>query len=589
MWGFTKGMRDSKPFGLPEELLRPGKVVADPVHGDIGLTRLEMMVVDTPPFQRLRRVKQLGATHEVYPGATHTRFSHSLGAVRAVQVLLDFAVAQRDGLHPVPDLLSQWEEDDDKTYNREFARATVLARLGALLHDFCHVPFGHSVEDEMGILEPHDENRWRLEELWNRFDPDLRKLFAHEGLEEALQDIVAPSLGINSPVVRKEYPFVLDLVGNTICADLVDYLTRDHIFAGLPVALGHRFLSALFITPDGPNEFNRRRMALSIARNGQERGDVVTELLKYLRYRFELTERVLVHHAKLRADAMIGKLLLLWRADIKARPELYPMAEDDGLDSELRASRYVERQLLKRGDDGLLEFLADGAEIENPSQELQTVSQLAQELIDRKLFPEIARCHAGSAPASELREKYKHPHKRLAQERELAEYAEIAPWQVAIWLPPEEMHLKVAKVLVFDGSSVTPFDKHELHGRKRGAELDDLHRSLWTINVFVHASVSSEAREEILVRLAQRWGIRWPELAGDYGENTDRWPDELSAKRLAKEFNRSSEDAAALLDEVEAVPTRQSDNPATFAAVHARYAEIARDLWSEPEEPTSTS
>jgi len=585
-------MRDSRPFSLPGELLTPGKVVADPVHGDIGLTRLEMMVVDAPPFQRLRRVKQLGATHEVYPGATHTRFSHSLGAVRAVQVLLDFAVAQRDGLHPVPDLLAQWEEEGEVVYNRELARATVLARLGALLHDFCHVPFGHSVEDEMGILEPHDKNRWRLQELWDRFDPDLKELFANEGLEEALQDIVAPSLGINSSVVRSEYPFVLDLVGNTICADLVDYLTRDHVFAGLPVALGHRFLSALFVTPDGPNEFNRRRMALSIARDGHERSDVVTELLKYLRYRFELTERVLVHHAKLRADAMVGKLLLLWKRDVAAQPELYPMVGDADLGSEVRASRYIERQLLKRGDDGLLEFLADGAEIENPSPELRRASQLAQELIDRRLFPEIARCHAGAAPAAELRGKYKDPQVRLGQERGLAEYAEIEPWQVAIWLPPEEMHLKVAKVLVFDGSSVTPFDQHELHGRKRGAELDDLHRALWTINVFVHSSVSPDAREEILVRLAQRWGIRWPQLAGDYSENTDRWPDELAANRLAKERNRSPEDAAALLAEVEAVPARAREEPSTFKAVQARYVEVAEELWADDdasEEPTSTS
>jgi HD superfamily phosphohydrolase len=587
-------MRESEPFGLPSNLLRPGKVIADPVHGDIGLTRLEMMVVDTPPFQRLRRVKQLGSTHEVYPGATHTRFSHSLGAVRAVQALLDFAVAQRDGLHPVPDLLSQWEAMGERPYNRELARATVLARLGALLHDFCHVPFGHSIEDEMGILKPHDKNRWRLEHLWRGFDPDLKSLLGTEGLDEALKAVVAPSLGIDNKIVDEEYPFVLDLVGNTICADLVDYLTRDHVFAGLPVALGHRFLSAFFITPDGENEFNRRRMALSVSRDGHERTDVITELLKYLRYRFELTERVLVHHAKLRADAMIGKLLLLWEQDIENRPEAYPAEEDAGLKPKKRASRYIERQLLDRGDDGLLEFLADAGRTYEPSPDLEKVSKLARELLDRKLFPEIARCDARAAPATELRKKYKKPKKRLKLERELAEYAEIEPWQVSIWLPPEEMHLKVAKVLVFDGSSVTPFDKHELHGRKRGADLDDLHRSLWAINVLVHSSVSEEQREEILVRLAQLWGIRWDNLAANYGDNTDRWPDELAVKRLANVHNKSPEEAMSLLAQAERVPARSGGaSPTVFAAVQARYAEIAEQAWSsasaENSPPASTS
>jgi HD superfamily phosphohydrolase len=50
---------------------------------------LEVAVVDSRPFQRLRRVRQLGMTHLVYPGAVHTRFSHSLGAVRVAQLLLD--------------------------------------------------------------------------------------------------------------------------------------------------------------------------------------------------------------------------------------------------------------------------------------------------------------------------------------------------------------------------------------------------------------------------------------------------------------------------------------------------------------------
>src|SRR5215217_9241066 len=102
-WGFTEGQRtlDETPWGLPELVLRPGKVHTDPVHGDVYLTVLEQWLVDTPPFQRLRRVRQLGTTHLVYPGATHTRFSHSLGTVRVVQNLLDAVISQRDGLHPV--------------------------------------------------------------------------------------------------------------------------------------------------------------------------------------------------------------------------------------------------------------------------------------------------------------------------------------------------------------------------------------------------------------------------------------------------------------------------------------------------------
>jgi HD superfamily phosphohydrolase len=85
-----------------------GKVITDPVHGDIVLMPIEMRIVDSPPFQRLRRVRQLGTTHLVYPGASHSRFSHSLGALKAVQALLDAVLSQRLGLHSTPDLVTQW-------------------------------------------------------------------------------------------------------------------------------------------------------------------------------------------------------------------------------------------------------------------------------------------------------------------------------------------------------------------------------------------------------------------------------------------------------------------------------------------------
>jgi uncharacterized protein len=59
--------------------LSPGKIVVDSIHGDIHLTQREIEVIDTPSFQRLRRLKQLAMAQMTYPNATHTRFAHSLG------------------------------------------------------------------------------------------------------------------------------------------------------------------------------------------------------------------------------------------------------------------------------------------------------------------------------------------------------------------------------------------------------------------------------------------------------------------------------------------------------------------------------
>jgi HD superfamily phosphohydrolase len=344
-WGLTEAQRRAEPWGLSEKILGPAMVVTDPIHQDVFLTSLEVTFVNTEPFQRLRRIKQLGNTHLVYPGATHSRFAHSLGSVRVAQDLIDAIIDQRNTRKPVPDLFQEWDDGRTRAFEalahrssseeaideadttafftafaaveRQFGEAIVAARLGALLHDLCHVPFGHSIEDELNILVPHDENARRFDRLWARLrlpatlDAQLRQ----GGLYRELRGLILPkeadalSKRTNAPALR--YPFVEDIVGNTICADLLDYLERDHRATGLPVALGRRFVSSFYVTPKG-NPETEQHMVLRIGRDGRERTDVVTEVLKYLRYRYELSERALVHHSKLGADAMIGKALEMW-------------------------------------------------------------------------------------------------------------------------------------------------------------------------------------------------------------------------------------------------------------------------------------
>lgn len=145
------------PWGLPVSVLAPGKVITDPVHRDIHLSTLEIAVVDSRPFQRLRRIRQLGNTHLVYPGAVHSRFSHSLGALSVAEKLLKIVRHQGNQLHGVrEDLFAEWVMGAGDEADKKWKEARVLARLGALLHDLCHLPAGHTVEDDLGILEPHD-------------------------------------------------------------------------------------------------------------------------------------------------------------------------------------------------------------------------------------------------------------------------------------------------------------------------------------------------------------------------------------------------------------------------------------------------
>ena len=96
--------------GTPDStsLLKPAKTIRIAVSGDVLLTQLEIDLIDTPDFQRLRRVRQLGTACFVYPTALHTRFDHSLGTLAIAIRMLD---SIRKNAHNNP---SQRDIDDDQ-------------------------------------------------------------------------------------------------------------------------------------------------------------------------------------------------------------------------------------------------------------------------------------------------------------------------------------------------------------------------------------------------------------------------------------------------------------------------------------------
>src|SRR5690606_7249988 len=135
-------------------------VIRDPVHGDIYLLPGEEEILDSPPVQRLRGIKQNGTGYLVYPGCVHTRFDHSLGVLAAAQKLLDQVA--RHG-HPVT------------------PREARIVRASALVHDISHIPFGHALEDEAGLFDRHDR-RERLDVFLQ--DGPLAQVLARQGLAE---------------------------------------------------------------------------------------------------------------------------------------------------------------------------------------------------------------------------------------------------------------------------------------------------------------------------------------------------------------------------------------------------------------------
>ncbi|HMA20427.1 MAG TPA: HD domain-containing protein, partial [Gemmatimonadaceae bacterium] len=115
------------------------EILRDPIWNNIRVDELTLQLIDTDVFQRLRYVRQLGLAFLVYPGATHSRFEHALGAYHLARATLAL-LSERDGLGGAD------------------AEEQAIVRAAALLHDIGHYPFSHALE-EIGQLHHEDVAR----------------------------------------------------------------------------------------------------------------------------------------------------------------------------------------------------------------------------------------------------------------------------------------------------------------------------------------------------------------------------------------------------------------------------------------------
>ena len=175
--------------------LNKKKIFNDPIYGFITINHdILFDLIEHPYFQRLRRIKQLGLTHLVYPGALHTRFHHCIGAMhlmgQAVEVI-------RSKGHTITDKEAEG------------------VSIAILLHDIGHGPFSHTLEHSIVSGISH-------EEISTLFMDELNKKFKGK-LDLALK------------IFRNKYPkkFLHQLVSSQLDMDRIDYLKRDSFYSGV--------------------------------------------------------------------------------------------------------------------------------------------------------------------------------------------------------------------------------------------------------------------------------------------------------------------------------------------------------------------
>lgn len=178
-----------------EASLKSQKIINDPIYGFITIpSELIFTIIDHPFFQRLRRIKQLGLTDFVYPGALHTRFHHAIGAMHLMSITLD-------------NLRIKGTEISDDEYE--------AALTAILLHDIGHGPFSHALEYSLLHGVPHE---------------DLSLLII-----ELLNQELSGKLDLVLRIFKNQYErkFFNQLVSSQLDIDRLDYLQRDCFFTGV--------------------------------------------------------------------------------------------------------------------------------------------------------------------------------------------------------------------------------------------------------------------------------------------------------------------------------------------------------------------
>ena len=189
------------------------KLINDPVYGLIHIrTPLIFDIIEQPLFQRLRRIKQTGLTHLVYPGAQHTRFHHALGAMHLMGMAIDELRIRQTDISPL-------EEE-----------AVLIA---VLLHDIGHSPYSHALERL--IIEADHES------IGKAIIAHLAKEFG-KPLELALEMFTN----------KYNRPFFHQLISGQLDLDRLDYLSRDSFYTGVAEGVvGHdRILRMLRVIDD---------------------------------------------------------------------------------------------------------------------------------------------------------------------------------------------------------------------------------------------------------------------------------------------------------------------------------------------------
>lgn len=563
------------------------------LYGDQRVSPGELEIIHTPALQRLYGLRQLGLTDRVFIDASHSRIHHVVGVLAQVDKLVNAIVAN---LRKTKRQLTIGTTGQTETLASRDLAAVVserrpVVRLIGLLHDLTHAPFGHTVEDEIRVVDSRHDQPGRQAEAFYRLvcqvvgwlaidagaldsesstpvpepmlptifgapdsppptDTDVTQLAAlidqvltivPESIARASWRISQPDLAVllaqmncamtallhlevlhsqkpdrDDVPTQKEYPFqsairqglqgkyaslldrwafrphrdayMLDVVGNTVCADLLDYARRDSHFAGLRLDYDADRIAENFTLVSwdaGAYHLERTgerktdidgiqdpfggwclRTAISLVSH-KFRPDVAGELMNLLNVRFYLYERAIFHPTKCAAGAMLGTALQLlgWRTLPNGREGRLPahlrFVGDDVFLHDIRSAasfllNFLEARqpsdviddkmveaakpydLVHTGVVGELLRLRVGQAVGEASAECEAAAFLLNRLNARRYPRLVFRASPNTRDlrlqvgAEGLARKFEKPNERFATERRIEQLSGLRPGSVVI-------------------------------------------------------------------------------------------------------------------------------------------------------------
>lgn len=216
------------------------KVIYDTIHGYINLSNLQVMIIDSKPFQRLRKLKQLGSCSYIYHNAIHSRFEHSIGTSYLASKLIESIMITTEPVNiesylaNIPELQSYYNRKYDGKIHIIDDYVIELIKISALCHDLGHGPFSHVFDDfflpTLNRTNPNDSHETRSGILLEQIIKDnetLRNMIADDEIT-FMKNLINPS--------SNHKGFIYQIVSNglnSLDVDKFDYLERDLNMLGI--------------------------------------------------------------------------------------------------------------------------------------------------------------------------------------------------------------------------------------------------------------------------------------------------------------------------------------------------------------------